>query len=191
MYECERWTLKKAESWRIDAFKLWLWRRLLRVPWAGRRPNQSILKETNTEYSFEGRMLKLQYYGHLMWRADSLEKTLMLGKTEGRKRRGRQSMRWLDSITDSMNMNLISLLAKGLLRVFSITTVWKHRFFGPQPSWWFNSYLYMTSLDNTWGDFVTFYCGIFRSTFSMKFSANIRFSNLELPEVFLKWILIF
>ena len=87
--------------------------------------------------------------------------------------------------------DLISLLAKGLLRVFSITTVWKHRFFGPQPSWWFNSYLYMTSLDNTWGDFVTFYCGIFRSTFSMKFSANIRFSNLELPEVFLKWILIF
>ena len=105
MYRCENWTLEKAESWRIDAFKLWLWRRLLRVPWAGRRPNQSILKETNTEYSFEGRMLKLQYYGHLMWRADSLEKTLMLGKTEGRKRRGRQRMRWLDGITDSMDMS--------------------------------------------------------------------------------------
>ena len=90
MYGCESWTIKKAESWRIDAFELWCWRRLLRGPWTSRRSNQSILKEINPEYSLEGRMLilKLQYFGHQMWRADSLEKTLMLGKTEGRRRRG-------------------------------------------------------------------------------------------------------
>ena len=105
MYGCESWTIKKAEHWRIDAFELWCWRRLLRVPWTARTPNQSILKEINPEYSLEGLMLKLQYFGHLMWRADSLEKTLMLGKIEGRKRRGRQGMRWLDGITDSMDMS--------------------------------------------------------------------------------------
>ena len=106
MYRCESWTTKKAEHWRIDGFKLWCWRSLLRVCWIARRSNQSILKEINPEYSLEERILKLklQYFGHLMRRANSLEKTLMLGKTEG-KRRGRQKMRWLDSITDSMDMN--------------------------------------------------------------------------------------
>ena len=105
---CESWTIKKAEHQRIDAFKLWCWRRLLRVPWTARRSNQSILKEISPGCSLEGLMLKLklQYFGHLMPRADSLEKTLMLGKIEGRKRRGRQTMRWLDSITDSMDMGL-------------------------------------------------------------------------------------
>ena len=97
MYGCESWTIKKAEHWRIEAFELWCWRKLLRVPWIARRANQSILKEINPEYSLEGLMLKLelQYFGHLMWRTDSLENTLMLGKTEGR-RRGWLSMRWLD-----------------------------------------------------------------------------------------------
>ena len=111
-YGCESWTIKRAEPRRIDAFKLWCWRRLLRVPWTARRSSQSILKEINPEYSLEGLMLKLklkpQYFGHLMQRADSLEKTLMLGKIEGR-RRGLQRMRWLDGITDSMNMSLSRL----------------------------------------------------------------------------------
>ena len=106
MYGCESWTIKKAEHWRIDAFELWCCWRLLRVPWTVRRSNQSILKEISPEYSLEGLMLKLklQYFGHLMRRADSLEKTLMLGKIEGRRRRGQQRMKWLDGITDSMDM---------------------------------------------------------------------------------------
>ena len=105
MYGCERWTIKKAEHRRIDAFELWYWRRLWRVPWTARRSNQYILKEISSEYSLEGLMLKLklQYFGHLMQRADSFEKTLMLGKIEGRRRRGRQKMRWLDGITDSLD----------------------------------------------------------------------------------------
>ena len=111
MYGCESWTIKKAEHRRIDAFELWCWRRLLRVPWTegtARRSSQCILKEVNPEYSLEGLMLKLklQYSGHLMWRPDSLEKTLLLGKIEGKRRRGQQRRRWLDGITNSMDVNL-------------------------------------------------------------------------------------
>ena len=108
MYSCGSWTIKKAEGWRIDAFELWCWRRLLRDPWTARTLNQSILRELNPDYSLEGLVLKLklQYFGHLMQRADSLGKTLMLGKIEGRRRRGWQRMRWLNGITDSVGMSL-------------------------------------------------------------------------------------
>ena len=111
MYGCESWTVKKAEPRRIDAFELWCWRRLLRIPWTARRSNQSILKAVSPEYSLEGLMLKLklQYFGHLMQRTDSFEKTLMLGKIEGRRRRGKQRMKWLDGITDPMEMSLSEL----------------------------------------------------------------------------------
>ena len=116
MYGCESWTIKKAERQRIDAFELWCWRRLLRVPWTARISNQSILKEISPGCSLEGLMLKLklQYFGHLMWRTDSLEKTLMLGKIQGRRRRGRQRMKWLDGITDSMDMGFVGLAYCGL-----------------------------------------------------------------------------
>ena len=112
MYGCESWTIKKAEHWRTDAFELWCWRKFWGVPWTARRSNQSILKEISPEYSLEGLMLqlKLQYFGYLMWRTDSFEKTLMLGKTEGRRRRGWQKMRWLDEITNMMDMSLMKLL---------------------------------------------------------------------------------
>ena len=111
MYGCENWTIKKAERQRIDAFELWCWRRLLRVPWTARRSNQSILKEISPEYSLGGLILKLQlqYFGYLMWRTNSLERTLMLGKIEGRRRRGRQRMKWLGGINDSMDMSLSKL----------------------------------------------------------------------------------
>ena len=111
MYGCESWTIKKPEHWRTDAFELWCWRRFWGVPWTARRSNQSILKEISPEYSLEGLMLqlKLQYFGYLMWRTDSFEKILMLGKIEGRRRRGWQRMRWLDDITNMMDMSLIKL----------------------------------------------------------------------------------
>ena len=131
-YCCERWTIKKAECQRIDAFELWCWRRLLKVLWTARRSNQSILREINPEHSLEGLMLKLklQYLGHLMGIDDSLEKSLMLGKSEGRRRRGHQKMRWLDGITDAMEMNLGKLKEKVRDR-----EAWRAAICGIEKSW--------------------------------------------------------
>ena len=129
MYGCESWTIRKAEHQRIDAFELWCWRRLLRVPWTARKSNQSILKKISPEYSLEGLMLKLklQYFGHLMQRIDSFEKTLILGKIEGIRRRGRQRMRWLDGITDTMDVGLGGLWELVMNRRAAVHGVTKSR----------------------------------------------------------------
>ena len=130
MCGCESWTIKKAEHQRIDAFELWCWRRLLRVPWTAGRSNRSILKETSPEYSLEGLMLKLQYFGHLMGRADSVEKTLVLGKTEGRRKRAQQRMKWLDDISDSVGMSLSKL--RGIVKD---REAWRAAVHGVTKSW--------------------------------------------------------